>query len=138
MQHTHMVWACSQRLMCMANRTLADIDDRGKLNMQEFHVAMGLIYRSTYFRLFLDSSNHRCIRTQRHANPRSAPTGAHPSLRARPRRISRSHEIPPPIREPFPLAVIRRQPRLPLKKPVLQHYRLIHRPRKRRYDLQAQ
>ena len=33
----------------MAKRTLADIDDRGKLNMQEFHVAMGLIYRSTYF-----------------------------------------------------------------------------------------
>jgi hypothetical protein len=30
------------------HRTLADIDDRGKLNMAEFHVAMGLIYRSTY------------------------------------------------------------------------------------------
>ncbi|KIK01372.1 hypothetical protein K443DRAFT_573410 [Laccaria amethystina LaAM-08-1] len=28
--------------------TLANIDDRGKLNVQEFHVAMGLIYRSTY------------------------------------------------------------------------------------------
>jgi hypothetical protein len=27
---------------------LANIDDRGKLNVQEFHVAMGLIYRSTY------------------------------------------------------------------------------------------
>jgi hypothetical protein len=26
-------------------RTLADVDDRGKLNMAEFHVAMGLIYR---------------------------------------------------------------------------------------------
>jgi hypothetical protein len=29
--------------------TLADVDDRGKLNMAEFHVAMGLIYRSAYF-----------------------------------------------------------------------------------------
>ena len=28
-------------------RTLADTDNRGKLNMAEFHVAMGLIYRST-------------------------------------------------------------------------------------------
>jgi hypothetical protein len=28
--------------------TLADIDDRGKLNLAEFHVAMGLIYRSAY------------------------------------------------------------------------------------------
>lgn len=31
--------------------TLADIDDRGKLNLAEFHVAMGLIYRSVYFRI---------------------------------------------------------------------------------------
>ena len=28
-------------------RTLADSDNRGKLNMAEFHVAMGLIYRRT-------------------------------------------------------------------------------------------
>ncbi len=28
------------------HRTLADVDDRGMLNMAEFHVAMGLIYRS--------------------------------------------------------------------------------------------
>lgn len=28
------------------HRTLADGDNRGKLNMAEFHVAMGLIYRS--------------------------------------------------------------------------------------------
>jgi Ca2+-binding EF-hand superfamily protein len=27
--------------------TLADSDNRGKLNLAEFHVAMGLIYRST-------------------------------------------------------------------------------------------
>ncbi len=27
-------------------RTLADVDNRGKLNIAEFHVAMGLIYRS--------------------------------------------------------------------------------------------
>ena len=30
-------------------RTLADADNRGKLNLAEFHVAMGLIYRSTSF-----------------------------------------------------------------------------------------
>jgi len=29
-------------------RTLADVDNRGKLNIAEFHVAMGLIYRSMY------------------------------------------------------------------------------------------
>lgn len=29
-------------------RTLADADNRGKLNIQEFHVAMGLIYRRLY------------------------------------------------------------------------------------------
>ncbi len=29
-----------------ATRTLADVDDRGKLNKAEFHVAMGLIFRS--------------------------------------------------------------------------------------------
>ena len=27
-------------------RALADADNRGKLNLAEFHVAMGLIYRS--------------------------------------------------------------------------------------------
>ena len=30
------------------DRTLADIDDRGKLNLEEFHIAMGLIYRSMF------------------------------------------------------------------------------------------
>jgi len=39
-------WACSKA--DMAKRTLADMNDRGKLNMQEFHVAMGLIFRSPY------------------------------------------------------------------------------------------
>lgn len=32
------------------SRTLADADNRGKLNMAEFHVAMGLIYRRTFRR----------------------------------------------------------------------------------------
>jgi hypothetical protein len=27
------------------SRTLSDVDNRGKLNLPEFHVAMGLIYR---------------------------------------------------------------------------------------------
>ena len=30
------------------HRGLADKDNRGKLNIAEFHVAMGLIYRSEY------------------------------------------------------------------------------------------
>lgn len=34
-------------IIIVAYRTLADIDDRGKLNIAEFHVAMGLIYRRT-------------------------------------------------------------------------------------------
>lgn len=38
------------------HRTLADRDDRGKLNVAEFHVAMGLIYRSMYFSFCLASS----------------------------------------------------------------------------------
>lgn len=29
--------------------TLADIEDRGKLNIAEFHIAMGLIYRSKFY-----------------------------------------------------------------------------------------
>lgn len=29
----------------LLSRALADPDDRGKLNREEFHVAMGLIYR---------------------------------------------------------------------------------------------
>lgn len=29
-------------------RNLSDVEDRGKLNIDEFHVAMGLIYRSMY------------------------------------------------------------------------------------------
>jgi hypothetical protein len=37
------------------DRTLADIDDRGKLNLEEFHVAMGLIYRSMYIFSYSDS-----------------------------------------------------------------------------------
>lgn len=46
------VWVCSltdrPRHLCIRFliRTLADMDNRGKLNIQEFHVAMGLIYRS--------------------------------------------------------------------------------------------
>ena len=32
----------------MCCRTLADADNRGKLNLAEFHVAMGLIYRRAY------------------------------------------------------------------------------------------
>ena len=36
-------------------RSLADTDNRGKLNLAEFHIAMGLIYRSEY--LF---QSHRC------------------------------------------------------------------------------
>jgi hypothetical protein len=32
------------------SRTLADVDNRGKLNIAEFHVAMGLIYRSMWLR----------------------------------------------------------------------------------------
>ena len=34
-------------LLIVGNRTHADRDDRGKLNIAEFHVAMALIYRST-------------------------------------------------------------------------------------------
>src|SRR5882762_8876385 len=37
-------------------RTLADADNRGKLNMAEFHVAMGLIYRSTLFAQFFSQA----------------------------------------------------------------------------------
>jgi hypothetical protein len=37
----------SRRLFDILLRTLADTDNRGKLNMAEFHVAMGLIYRRT-------------------------------------------------------------------------------------------
>jgi hypothetical protein len=33
----------------MSHRTLADADNRGKLNLAEFHVAMGLIYRRTLY-----------------------------------------------------------------------------------------
>ena len=39
-------------------RTLADMDNRGKLNIQEFHVAMGLIYRSES--TSLGSTEQRC------------------------------------------------------------------------------
>lgn len=31
-------------------RNLSDINNRGKLNLPEFHVAMGLIYRGEYGR----------------------------------------------------------------------------------------
>jgi len=35
-----------QRLnVVLTSRTLSDVDNRGKLNLPEFHVAMGLIYR---------------------------------------------------------------------------------------------
>jgi len=34
-------------LLNFSDRTLADPSDRGKLNREEFHVAMGLIYRGT-------------------------------------------------------------------------------------------
>ena len=34
----------NERRIC-TRRNLADIDNRGKLNLAEFHVAMGLIYR---------------------------------------------------------------------------------------------
>lgn len=33
-------------LTCVYLRALADVDNRGKLNLAEFHVAMGIIYRS--------------------------------------------------------------------------------------------
>jgi hypothetical protein len=37
----------TRRLALMnALRTLADVDNRGKLNIAEFHVAVGLIYRT--------------------------------------------------------------------------------------------
>ena len=35
-------------------RSLADADDRGKLNREEFHVAMGLIYRGMFTSLTCD------------------------------------------------------------------------------------
>ena len=38
-------YTCRLALMIIL-RTLADVDNRGKLNIAEFHVAMGLIYRS--------------------------------------------------------------------------------------------
>lgn len=50
-------WMCSNyfdfdlwiRLRCirtqLTSRNLADVHNRGKLNLPEFHVAMGLIYR---------------------------------------------------------------------------------------------
>jgi hypothetical protein len=34
-------------VMCR-RRNLSDINNRGKLNLPEFHVAMGLIYRGTF------------------------------------------------------------------------------------------
>lgn len=42
----------SQDTYSLMNRTLADSDNRGKLNMAEFHVAMGLIYRSELLLMF--------------------------------------------------------------------------------------
>ena len=47
------IWYVRRSLLCfffkklLFRRTLADGDNRGKLNMAEFHVAMGLIFRST-------------------------------------------------------------------------------------------
>lgn len=38
-------------------RALADVENRGKLNLAEFHVAMGLIYRSMC--LYLTSTTRR-------------------------------------------------------------------------------
>jgi hypothetical protein len=37
-------------------RRLADIDNKGKLNVAEFHVAMGLIYRRKHLAIICFSS----------------------------------------------------------------------------------
>jgi hypothetical protein len=38
----------STYLTFVSLRALADVDNGGKLNLAEFHVAMGLIYRSAF------------------------------------------------------------------------------------------
>ena len=38
-------------LILLFSRALADVDNRGKLNLAEFHVAMGIIYRSVFLSL---------------------------------------------------------------------------------------
>jgi|ERR1700722_3190894 len=43
-------------ILMLYTRNLADIDDRGKLNLAEFHVAMGLIFRSMSGNLFRSCS----------------------------------------------------------------------------------
>lgn len=40
----------------MSCRHLADTENRGKLNLAEFHVAMGLIYRGAQVKLMLGPS----------------------------------------------------------------------------------
>lgn len=52
-------------LLVNNRRALADTDNRGKLNLAEFHVAMGLIYRSkTSTSPNCGSLRHRRYRTQ--------------------------------------------------------------------------
>ena len=41
-----MLTSCPYLLIFVYPRALADVDNRGKLNLAEFHVAMGIIYRS--------------------------------------------------------------------------------------------
>jgi hypothetical protein len=54
--HCHFVEEFIFCALIIYQRTLADTDNRGKLNMAEFHVAMGIIYRSKSFLLFLSAS----------------------------------------------------------------------------------
>lgn len=44
-----------RKLIYQVLRALADTDNRGKLNLAEFHVAMGLIYRSKLIILWTPS-----------------------------------------------------------------------------------
>jgi hypothetical protein len=55
------------------SRTLADRDDRGKLNIAEFHVAMALIYRRALIISYVIPLLTPIFRPQWHAHPRYPP-----------------------------------------------------------------
>jgi hypothetical protein len=54
---------------------LSDVDDRGKLNIAEFHTAMGLIYRRESCLRNKYPVTKRRIRSQRQPHSKRAPAG---------------------------------------------------------------
>jgi hypothetical protein len=72
----------TRRLALMnAFRTLADVDNRGKLNIAEFHVAVGLIYRSMRSRLGYDLSIPNIVpELDGHDIPDELPADSHHDL----------------------------------------------------------